>query len=78
MSTPSTLRVRVDPRLCERHGLCLQLAPEVFDMTDDETALGAEHLDPAHLFDIKAAAAACPRQAIIVVEKPDHAGEDIS
>jgi ferredoxin len=38
MTTPSTLAVRVDPRLCEGHALCLQLAPEVFHLGEDEIA----------------------------------------
>jgi ferredoxin len=44
--------------------LCLDLAPEVFDLAEDETAFCAQHPDPAQLAVIKAAVAACPRQAI--------------
>ena len=66
MTTADGLRVHVDPHKCEGHGLCLQIAPEVFDLTDDEIAFCAEYPDPAHLHDITAAAAACPRQAITV------------
>lgn len=62
------MRVRVDPRLCEGHGLCLQLAPEVFDLNDDETAVCVEYPHPEFFTDIKAAVAACPRQAITVAD----------
>lgn len=62
------MRVRVDPRLCEGHGLCLQLAPEVFDLNDDETAVCAEYPRPEFLTDVNAAIAACPRQAITVLD----------
>ncbi|MBS1696355.1 MAG: ferredoxin [Actinobacteria bacterium] len=62
------MRVHVDPRLCEGHGLCLQLAPDVFDLDDDETATCDEHPNPGALADIRAASAACPRQAIAVDE----------
>jgi ferredoxin len=44
--------------------LCLELAPEVFDLAEDETAFCTQHPDPAQLAVIKAAVAACPRQAI--------------
>ncbi len=61
---PPTLTVHVDQRICEGHGLCLDLAPKVFALSDDETASCAEHPDPAQLAEVRAAAAACPRQAI--------------
>ncbi|MBX7433930.1 ferredoxin [Mycobacterium sp. Y57] len=63
------MTVRVDPRLCEGHGICLQLADEVFDLGDDDIAtVTDEHPDSAHHAAVRAAAAACPRQAIIVSE----------
>ncbi len=31
----SMTRVRLDADLCEGHALCIQLAPEVFDLSDD-------------------------------------------
>ena len=67
-----TLTVRVEQRLCEGHGLCLGLGAHVFDLTDDETAACAEHPDPAHLPEIRAAAAACPRQAITVEHRRQY------
>ncbi|OBG81931.1 hypothetical protein A5699_07650 [Mycobacterium sp. E802] len=59
--------VRVDAGLCEGHALCIQLAPEVFDLSDDEVA-GAVQPDgqwDEHTWDtVKSAVDACPRQAI--------------
>jgi ferredoxin len=60
------MRVRVDPRLCEAHALCIELAPEVFDLGDD-IATCDETPDESLRHSVEAAVAACPRQAISVV-----------
>lgn len=59
--TTAHLRVRVDPRLCEAHALCVEIAPEVFDLGDDVAS--CDERPP------QAAVAACPRQAISVVNE---------
>lgn len=57
-------RVHVDAGMCEGHALCIELAPEVFDLADDEVAR-AVPTPPARQWDnVKAAIDACPRQAI--------------
>lgn len=66
MAPPLSLRVLVDAERCEGHALCLGLAPEVFALTDAETACCDEHPDHTLLREISAAAAACPRQAITI------------
>lgn len=66
------MRVRVDPRLCEAHALCVEIAPEVFDLGDDVATCDEEPpeaLRPA----VEAAVAACPRQAISVVTEEESA-----
>ncbi len=64
-----TLRVRVDPQLCEGHALCIETAPEVFDLTDDDIATCAEQ-PPAQYWDqVRAAVDACPRGAITITEQ---------
>ena len=69
-------RVRVDPRLCEGHALCIDLAPEVFDFSDDDVATcDAEPADA--LWDkVKAAVDACPRGAIIVESEQYPSAQD--
>lgn len=60
-------RVHVDAGLCEGHALCIQLAPEVFDLSDDEVAGAAQpagQWDQSAWDNIKSAVDACPRQAI--------------
>ena len=36
-------RVHVDRRLCEGHALCVESAPEVFDVGPDDLATAVEH-----------------------------------
>jgi ferredoxin len=67
----ATLHIHVDERKCEGHGLCVQLAPDIFDLPDDEIAFcpmppGSEHREVDN-----AAAAAGPRQAITVTDSQD-------
>jgi len=56
--------VQVDPTLCEANARCVQIAPEVFDLDDDEilqiTQPGPE-MDPAK---VERAVAACPLNAL--------------
>jgi ferredoxin len=64
---PTRKTVRVDSRLCEGHALCVELAPEVFDLSDDVATCNQAPSD-TDIEDIDAAIAACPRQAINWVE----------
>ncbi|GAB1812504.1 hypothetical protein MUNTM_15410 [Mycobacterium sp. MUNTM1] len=64
--TTARLRVRVDPRLCEAHALCVEIAPEVFELGDDVATCDEEPGESLR-HSVEAAVAACPRQAIAVV-----------
>ena len=67
MTDPRT--VRVDPRLCEAHALCIDIAPDSFDLGDDiATYTGSP--DEGRRREVDAAIAACPRQAISWVDVP--------
>ena len=61
-------QVRVDPNLCEAHALCIDIAPGVFDL-GDEIATCDRNPDESNWDSVQAAVAACPRQAISVVEE---------
>jgi ferredoxin len=62
------ISVKVDARLCEGHGICTELAPDVFDLADDDIVTATDaNPAPAHQAAVRAAAAACPRQAITVI-----------
>ena len=63
-------RVRLDSRMCEGHALCLELAPQVFDLTEDDVAT-CHTQPPDALWDkVKAAVDACPRGAITIESEP--------
>jgi ferredoxin len=72
----SQRRIRVDPRLCEGHALCIELAPEVFDLSDDDVAsCDAQPADD--LWDkVAAAANACPRGAITLEQEHWFSAQD--
>jgi ferredoxin len=61
------VRVHVDLARCEAHGICEQLAPEVFELDDDDRL----HYDPEPGEELRAkveqAVASCPVQAIRLV-----------
>jgi ferredoxin len=66
-----TFRVIVEPDVCENNGVCERLAPEIFALSDDESAPVQVLLDPID-DDRRAladqAARSCPKQAITVVD----------
>lgn len=60
----------VDPKLCEGHALCLESAPEVFDLSDDDVAEAVAR-PAADVWDhVLAAIDACPRGAISLIDDP--------
>jgi ferredoxin len=66
------LAVQVDPRLCEGHGICIELSPDVFDLGDsDIVTVTEESPDQQHWADVRAAVAACPRQAITLTHQEE-------
>jgi ferredoxin len=53
--------------LCEGHGICTELSPDVFDLGDEDVAaVTDEYPGTEHHAAVRATAAACPRQAITV------------
>ena len=67
------MRVQIDPALCQGHGRCYDLAPDLFGEDEDGystlTPLTAGGLvPPAHEEDARLAAANCPESAITVTE----------
>jgi ferredoxin len=63
------VRINVDPGVCQRHGLCSFLAPEVFNLRDDLELEYVDEPDPRYRPEVEEAAQACPTQAI---ELHDH------
>jgi ferredoxin len=63
------MRVVVDEKLCEGNNRCMETAPEVFEVRDDDkshvlVARPAERLREK----VKLAVRLCPRQAITLIE----------
>lgn len=59
------MRIKVDFDLCESNALCEAMAPEVFELDDDDyLQVKAEETTPENIDDVKRAVAACPRAAI--------------
>jgi ferredoxin len=59
------MKIKVDYDLCESNALCEAMAPEVFEVDDDDNLqLKTEETTDANLENVKRAVAACPRAAI--------------
>lgn len=63
------MRVSVDYDLCESNAVCMGIAPEVFEVRDDDLLYILQEEPPAELFErVREAVARCPKQAISVEE----------
>jgi ferredoxin len=63
------MKIQVDYDLCESNALCEAMAPEVFEVDDnDDLQLKTDQTTDANLENVKRAVAACPRAAISLVE----------
>ncbi len=59
------MKIKVDFDLCESNALCEAMAPDVFELDDDDfLVLKAEETTAENIEDVKRAVAACPRAAI--------------
>jgi ferredoxin len=67
----AVVKVRVDRDLCEGNARCVQLAPEVFRVDEEDTLHVAAVVDPALREKVEAAVALCPRQALSVIDGSD-------
>ena len=62
------MRVEVDPNICEGHGQCNAVAPEVYDLDEDGYCLIHTPEVPSHLDShAEEGARACPVSAIKVI-----------
>jgi ferredoxin len=72
-STRST--VSVDSRMCEAHALCVEIAPEIFGLSDDDDVATCDENPPEALLPkARAAVDACPRQAISITPPSERTG----
>jgi ferredoxin len=63
------MKIAVDWGLCESNGICMGIAPEVFDL-DDEDYLHvlSDEVTPDNEQQIREAVRQCPRQAISITD----------
>ena len=63
------MRVVVDRHACEGNARCSEVAPEIFEVRDDDKAFVRLHNPPESLKEkLKLAVRLCPRQAISIEE----------
>ncbi len=63
------MRIVVDFNQCESNALCMEAAPEVFEVRDDDFLYVLEENPSEELRSkVQAAARACPKQAITIEE----------
>jgi ferredoxin len=59
------MRVVVDYKLCESNALCMEAAPDVFEVRDDDLLYVLNEQPPAEQREaVEAAVRACPKQAL--------------
>jgi ferredoxin len=64
------MKIKVDYDLCESNALCEAMAPEVFEVDDnDDLQLKTDQTTDETIENVKRAVAACPRAAISLVEE---------
>jgi ferredoxin len=63
------MKVVVDFDLCESNAVCMAVAPEVFEVRDDDFLYVLQEEPPPELHDVvRQAAERCPKQAITLEE----------
>jgi ferredoxin len=63
------MRVIVDHSLCEGNGRCVDAAPGIFELREDDLSYVVEEQPPASLRPkVDLAVSLCPRQAIRIIE----------
>ncbi|MFI0373065.1 ferredoxin [Actinomadura sp. 1N219] len=63
------MRVRVDPLVCEANAVCAGLAPEVFDLDDEDVLqILAPDVPPEEQDRVRHAVRSCPKAALTLDE----------
>jgi ferredoxin len=63
------MRVTVDENACEASGFCESIAPDVFELGDEDVVQIADGPVPEHLeIDVRAAVEQCPKAALRIQE----------
>ena len=63
------MRVVIDELLCEGHALCMGIAPDIFEVGDDDMArVLMDEIPEDRRDDVNNAVRSCPKQAILIQE----------
>jgi ferredoxin len=60
------VQIKVDFEVCETHGLCAMLAPDVFELDADRKLIFQAEPDESLATQVEEAVSACPVQAIVI------------
>jgi ferredoxin len=58
------MKVLVDMNLCQSHGECVAVAPDVFELGDDDVLVWKEDVDESQRAELEEAVEVCPMMAI--------------
>lgn len=68
-----SFKVVVDYDLCESNAICMQIAPEVFEVRDDDFLyLLTETPDAKQRAKVEESAQRCPKQAIKLIDEEEE------
>ena len=68
-----TVKVHVNSEICAGFGICLGIAPEVFELHEDGYAVVlVSEVKPEDEDTMRRAASQCPAQAISLSDDPSH------
>jgi ferredoxin len=61
------MELKVDRDLCEANAVCCGLAPDVFELDDDEQLVITRPLPPDRLERVQKAVERCPKNALVLL-----------
>lgn len=66
----AAMKITVDFDLCESNAICMDIAPTVFEVRDDDFLYVLNENPPEELWDkVREAADRCPKQAIALTDE---------
>ena len=60
------IKVHIDLNLCQSHGECVAIAPDLFQLDENDFIVWQEEVDDSRRADLEAAVNTCPMTAISI------------